>query len=145
MEPSRLHLRFYVGTSIWYLKLILPLCCLAACPLARSLGCLSACLFIVPIWSRINFTPLFVPLAVGVEGKRRGVKRDRVRGEGEERELVGATGRSGRRGEWFDSGRRGATVRLFVFAGVPWGFHFESSITAGDQSQLNSSDEDVAG
>lgn len=90
---------------------------LPRCLPARSLGCLSVCLFIVPIWSRINFTPLFVPFAVGVGGKRRGVKRDRQR-EGRE----GASGRDGGpkgRGEWFDSGRRGATVRLFVFARVP--------------------------
>jgi len=112
---------------------------LPRCLPARSLGCLSVCLFIVPIWSRINFTPLFVPFAVGVGGKRRGVKRDRQR---EGRKLVGEM--DWKRGEWFDSGRRGATVRLFVFAGVPWGFHFESSITVGDQSQLNSSGEDAA-
>lgn len=51
--------------------------CLPRCLLVRPLGCLSVCLFIVPIWSRINFTPLFVPFAVrSVEGKRSGVKRD---------------------------------------------------------------------
>lgn len=53
------------------------------CLPARSPGCLSVCLFIVPIWSRINFTPLFVPFAVGVGGKRRRVKRDRQK-EGRE-------------------------------------------------------------
>lgn len=37
--------------------------------------------------------------------------------------------------------------RRFVFLSLPMyrgGFHFESSITAGDQSQLNSSDEYAA-
>lgn len=28
---------------------------------SRLLDCLSVCLFIAPIWSRMNFTPLFVP------------------------------------------------------------------------------------
>lgn len=58
--------------------------CLPRCLPVRPLGCLSVCLFIVPIWSRINFTPLFVPFAVRLgEGKRRGVKRDSG-GKGEE-------------------------------------------------------------
>lgn len=82
MEPSRLHLRFYVGKYMIFKinpSFVLP----------RSLGCLSVCLFIVPIWSRINFTPLFVPFAVGVGGKRRGELREIGRREKRKRERKG--------------------------------------------------------
>lgn len=82
---------------------------------ARSLGCLSACLFIVPIWSRINFTPLFVSLAVGVGGKRRGVKRDREGGKGEE--TVSRSDGEGQEGESGLIPEEGE--RRFVFLSLP--------------------------
>jgi len=91
------------------------LCCLAGCPLARSAVCLPACLFIVPIWSRINFTPLFVSLAVGVGGKRRGVKRDREGGKGEE--TVSRSDGEGQEGESGLIPEEGE--RRFVFLSLP--------------------------
>lgn len=65
--PSLLRLSLSLSRHKYMIFKINPSFVLPRCLPARSLGCLSICLFIVPIWSRINFTPLFVPFAVGSE------------------------------------------------------------------------------
>ena len=61
-ELSTIHSPAYIDAR--YLKLILPLCRLTVV-LAYACVCvyISVCLFIVPIWSRINFTPLYSSLS----------------------------------------------------------------------------------
>lgn len=122
-----------------YLKLILPLCRLAVVRV-------SVCLFIVPIWSRINFTPLYSSL--NAEGKSESERARRV--------VCAVHGRERKRKRWGAGGFRKLSGFHFLFlCGFEpppppcahctaraqqrqRGFHFESSITACDQSQLNS-------
>lgn len=57
-----------------------------------------------------------------VRGWGRGARGEELREisrAGRERREPGGEMVDRKRGEWFDSGRRGATVRLFVFTGVP--------------------------
>lgn len=115
--------------SIWYLKLILPLCellaCSTVCPsvfLSRRYGV---------VWILLHYSCRLWAGSWTIE-PREGEARST--GEKErKKERKQPEERHGGRGSSFCLCHRDRR-----------GFHFESSITVGDQSQLNSSDEDAA-
>lgn len=120
------------------------------CLPVHSLVRLSVCLsFYRTDMESYKFYSIIRLVRGGFGSKRRGVKRDREgEQEGRQREKEkgvkeGVKPEERERGEWFDSGRR---ERQFVFLSPPEyreAFIPNPQSPAGDQSQLNSSDENA--